>query len=104
MGPFAPILSRRIIYHEDWDFLHRARSDPQFPRTDAVRWRASQKRLGEMDSVARLLKEYGYEAKALGGGRWEVSGAPGKAPHIFASENDLWRWMYVLVMDGLDQA
>ena len=104
MGPFAPILSRRIIYNEDWDFLHRARPDPQFPRTDAVRWRASQKRLGEMDSVARLLKEYGYEAKALGGGRWEVSGAPGKAPHIFASENDLWRWMYVLVMDGLDQA
>jgi type IV secretion system protein VirD4 len=104
MGPFAPILSRRIIYHEDWDFLHRARPDPEFPRTDAVRWRASQKRLGEMDSVARRLKEYGYEAKALAGGRWEVSGAPGKAPHIFASENDLWRWMYVLVMDGLDQA
>jgi hypothetical protein len=57
-----------------------------------------------MDSVARLLKEYGYKAKALGGGRWEVSGAHGKAPHIFASEDDLWRWMYVLVMGGVDQA
>jgi len=104
MGPYAPILSRRIVYHEDWDFLHRARPDPQFPRTENVRWRASQKRLGEMDSVARLLKEYGYKAKALGGGRWEVSGAHGKAPHIFASEDDLWRWMYVLVMGGVDQA
>jgi len=28
----------------------------------------------------------------------------GKAPHIFASEDDLWRWMYVLVMGGVDQA
>jgi hypothetical protein len=59
-----------------------------------------------MGSVARLLKEYGYEVKALRGGRWEVSGSPGtaKTPHTFANDKDLWRWTYVLVMDGVDSA
>ena len=86
---FAPIYSRRIVYHEDWDFLHRARADPHFPRTENVRWRALQRRLFEMGSVARLLKEYGYEVKALRGGRWEVGS--GKSAHTFANDNDLWR-------------
>ena len=106
MGRFAPILSRRIVYQEDWDFLHRAREDPHFPRTEDVRWRALERRLEEMGSVARLLKEYGYEVKALRGGRWEVSGSPGtaKTPHTFANDKDLWRWTYVLVMDNVDSA
>ena len=106
MGRFEPILSRRIVYQEDWDFLHRAREDPHFPRTEDVRWRALERRLEEMGSVARLLKEYGYEVKALRGGRWEVSGSPGtaKTPHTFANDKDLWRWTYVLVMDNVDSA
>ena len=39
-------------------------------------------------------------------GRWEVSGSPGtgKPAHTFASDKDLWRWTYVLVMDGVDSA
>jgi type IV secretory pathway TraG/TraD family ATPase VirD4 len=65
MGRFPPILSRRIVYHEDWDLLHCARPDPHFPRTENVRWRALQRRLGEMGSVARLLKEYGYEVQPI---------------------------------------
>jgi type IV secretory pathway TraG/TraD family ATPase VirD4 len=104
MGRFEPILSRRIVYQEDWDFLHRAREDPHFPRTEDVRWRAFERRLGEMGSVARLLKEYGYEVKALRRGRWEVSGSAGKPAHTFANENDLWRWTYILVMDNVDSA
>jgi type IV secretion system protein VirD4 len=104
MGRFAPIRGRRIIYHEDWDLLHRSRPDPQFPRTENVRWRALQRRLGEMGSVARLLKEYGYEAKRLWRGRWKVSGGPGTTPRKFANEDDLWRWTYALIMDNVDSA
>jgi hypothetical protein len=39
-------------------------------------------------------------------GRWEVYGSPGtgKPAHTFASDNDLWRWTYVLVMDNVDSA
>jgi type IV secretion system protein VirD4 len=106
MGAFQPILSRRIVYHQDWDLLHCARPDPHFPRTENVRWGALQRRLFEMGSVARLLKEYRYEVKALRGGRYEVQGAAGtgKAARTFASDNDLWRWTYILAMDGVDQA
>ena len=59
-----------------------------------------------MGSVGRLLKEYGYEVKSLRRGRWEVTGSPGtgNAAHIFASDGDLWRWTYVLALDGVDQA
>jgi type IV secretion system protein VirD4 len=102
MGHFPPIMSRRIVYHQDWDFLHWAREDPHHPRTEEARWRALQRRLYEMGSVARLLKEYRYEVKALRGGRYEVSG--GKGVHTFASGHDLWRWTYELVMDGVDYA
>jgi type IV secretory pathway TraG/TraD family ATPase VirD4 len=104
MGRFPPIYSRRIVYHEDWDLLHRARPDPNFPRTEQVRWRALQRRLSEMGSVARLLKEYRYEVKSLWFGRWEVKSADGKQGHTFASEHDLWKWTYALVMDGVDNA
>jgi type IV secretory pathway TraG/TraD family ATPase VirD4 len=104
IGGFEPILGRRMVYHEDWDLLHRSRPDPQFPRTEKVRWQALQRRLGEMGSVARLLKEYGYEAKRLWRGRWKVSGGPGTTPRIFANEDDLWRWTYALVMDGVESA
>jgi type IV secretion system protein VirD4 len=106
MGRFPPILGRRIVYHEDWDLLRCARPDPHHPVTEQVRWRALQRRLGEMGSVARLLKEYDYEVKALRGGRYEVQGVAGtkKAAHAFASGNDLWRWTYILVMDDVDSA
>jgi type IV secretion system protein VirD4 len=106
MGRFPPILGRRIVYHEDWDLLHCVRPDPSFPRTEQVRWRSLQRRLAEMGSVARLLKEYRYEVKALRGGRWEVNGAAGtgKPAHIFANDNDLWRWTYILAMDEVDSA
>ena len=51
MGRFPPIYSRRIVYHEDWDLLHRARPDPRFPRTENVRWRALQRRLFELSLI-----------------------------------------------------
>jgi hypothetical protein len=59
-----------------------------------------------MGSVARLLKEYRYEVKALRGGRYEVQGAAGtgKTARTFANDNDLWRWTYILAMDGVDSA
>jgi hypothetical protein len=102
LGRFPPIYSRRIVYHEDWDLLHRARSDPHFPRTEDVRWVALQRRLLEMGSVARLLKEYHFEVKALRRGRWEVKRADPPWTHIFPSDNDLWRWTYVMAMDSED--
>ena len=102
MGNFPPILSKRIVYHQDWDLLHHARPDPHFPRTEEVRWRALQWRLREMGSVARLLKEYGFEVKGLRRGRYEVKNLNGKWAHTFASDNDLWRWTYIAVMDYVD--
>jgi len=106
MGNFPPILSKRIVYHQDWDFLHWARPDPHFPRTEDVRWRALQWRLREMGSVARLLKEYEFEVKGLRRGRWEVRGVAGsgRPARTFPNDNDLWRWTYLLVMDGVDGA
>jgi type IV secretion system protein VirD4 len=106
MGRFAPIMSRRIVYHRDWRFLHCARPDPHFPRTEQVRWLALQNRLFDAGSVAGLLAQEGYEVKSLKRGRWEVTGAAGSGnpPHIFANDNELWRWAYVLAMDGADSA
>jgi type IV secretion system protein VirD4 len=106
MGRFAPIISRRIVYHEDWRFLHCARIDPHFPRTENVRWLALQNRLLDAGSVAGLLAQEGYAVKSLRGGRWEVTGAAGsgKPAHTFASDNDLWRWTYLLAMDSVDSA
>jgi type IV secretion system protein VirD4 len=106
LGRFPPIYSRRIVYHEDWDLLHYAREDPHFPRTEDVRWRALQRRLREMGSVGRLLREYKYDLKKLRGGRFEVTGHPGseKPAHTFASADDLWRWTYILAMDRVDSA
>jgi type IV secretion system protein VirD4 len=102
MGRFAPIISRRLVYHLDWRFLHCARPDPHFPRTEQVRWLALQNRLIEVGSVAGLLAQEGYEVKKRWGG-WEVSGA-GKTGHSFANDTELWRWAYLLVMDGTDPA
>jgi tmRNA-binding protein len=67
---------------------------------------ALQYRLFEAGSVAGLLAQEGYEVKSLRRGRWEVKGAAGtgKSAHTFASDTELWRWAYVLVMDGVDQA
>ena len=106
MGRFPPIISRRIVYHEDWRLLHCARPDPHFPRNENVRWLALQYRLFETGSVAGLLAQEGYEVKSLRRGRWEVRGAAGtgKAAHTFANDTELWRWTYMLVMDGVDQA
>ena len=102
LGRFPPIYSRRIVYHEDWDLLHRARPDPHFPRTEDVRWVALQRRLLEMGSIARLLKEYRFEVKSLWFGRWEVKRADPPWTHIFPSDNDLWRWTYVMAMESED--
>jgi type IV secretion system protein VirD4 len=102
MGRFPPIRGRRIVYHEDWDLLHVAREDPHHPRSEGVRWRALQRRLYEMGSVQRLLKEYGFEVKALRGGRWDVKSADGKWAHSFANGDELWKWTYILVMDQVD--
>jgi len=102
MGRFPPIRARRIVFHEDWDMLHAARPDPHHPRTETVRWEALKRRLYEMGSVQRLLKEYGVEVKALRGGRWEVTGGGGQWSHSFASDNELWHWTYILVMDQVD--
>jgi len=106
VGRFPPIISRRIVYHEDWRLLHCARPDPHFPRNENVRWMALQYRLFEVGSVAGLLAQEGYDVKSLRRGRWEVRGAAGtgKSAHTFASDTELWRWAYVLVMDGVDQA
>ena len=86
--------------------MHCARPDPHFPRTEKVRWLALQYRLFEVGSVAGLLAQEGYEVKSLRRGRWEVRGAAGtgKAAHTFANDTELWRWAYVLVMDGVDSA
>jgi type IV secretion system protein VirD4 len=100
MGNFPPILSRRIVYHEDWDLLHCSREDPHFPRTEQVRWRALQRRLHEMGSVARLLKEYDFEVKGLRRGRYEVKSTDGTWTHTFPSDNELWSWTYAVVMDS----
>ena len=102
MGGFPPILCQRIVYHADWDLLHWARPDPHHPRTEDVRWWALQRRLREMGSVARLLKEYGFEVKKLRRGRYEVKLVEGTWTHTFADANDLWRWTYVAVMDYAD--
>jgi type IV secretion system protein VirD4 len=104
MGKLQPIYSRRIVYHEDWDLLHRARSDPHFPRTENVRWQALSRRLLEMRSVGRLLTEYGFDVKAGWFGRWKVKSTDGKWAHTFANDNDLWRWTYMLAMDGTGAA
>jgi len=101
IGRFPPILNRRIVYHEDWDLLHRARVDPHFPRTEGVRWWALQRTLREMGSVARLLEEYGFTVKALRRGRYEVTGVKGTWTHTFANDTELWQWTYVLVMDSV---
>jgi type IV secretion system protein VirD4 len=106
MGAFPPIKSRRIVYHEDWWFLHRARADPHHPVTEGVRGLALERRLRDAGSVAGLLAQQGYEVKALRRGQWEVKGVGGtaKGVHTFASDDDLWRWTYILLMDGVDSA
>jgi type IV secretion system protein VirD4 len=101
MGRFPPIISRRVVYHLDWRLLHCARPDPRFPRTETVRWLALQYRLFEAGSVAGLLAQEGYEVKSLRRGQWEVKSTNGTWAHSFASDNDLWRWTYVLVMDNV---
>jgi len=101
MGGFPPILAHRIVYHQDWDLLHRARPDPQHPRTELVRQWALENRLREMGSVARLLEEYGIKVKGMRRGRYEVKNHTGWE-HTFANANDLWDWAYVLLMDNVD--
>ena len=103
MGHFPPIKSRRIVYQQDWDLLHVAREDPYHPRTEGVRWQALQRRLHEMRSVARLLKEYDYEVKALKRGRYEVKKTDGTWTHIFADRDEIWKWTYLLVMNSVGQ-
>jgi type IV secretion system protein VirD4 len=105
MGRFPPILGRRIVYHQDWRFLHCARPDPHHPVTEQVRWLALQRRLFDAGSVAGLLAQEGYEVKRRRGA-YEVqeNGGTGTGVRTFASANDLWRWTYVLVMDGVDNA
>jgi len=104
LGHFPPIRSRRMIYHEDWWFLLRARPDPYHPITDDVRARALERRLSDAGSVTALLAQEGYEAKPVGGGRYEMRrpGGAAKGVHPFANANDLWKWAYVLLMDGVD--
>ena len=105
MGRFPPILGRRIVYYQDWDLLHYARPDPQYPRTEDVRRQALEKRLEEMGSVARLLVEHKFGVKRRWwGGRWEVKSDDGTRTHIFASDNELWAWTYVLVMNSVGEA
>ena len=103
MGHFPPIMSRRIVYQQDWDMLHWAREDPHFPRTEDVRWQALKRRLYEMRSVARLLKEYDYEVKARWRGRYQVKKTDGSWTHIFANRDEIWKWTYLMVMDGVGQ-
>jgi len=106
MGHFPPIRSRRMVYHEDWWFLHRARSDPYHPITDEVRTFALERRLRDAGSVAGLLAQQGYEVKPLRRGRFEVRGTGGmaKGTRTFASHDELWTWTYTLLMDGVDRA
>jgi type IV secretory pathway TraG/TraD family ATPase VirD4 len=106
MGRFQPILCRRMVYYQDWRFLHGVRPDPSFPRTEQVRWLALQRWLSDVGSVAGMLAYEGYVVKAGRRGRWEVEGGAGtgKAGHTFANDNDLWRWAYILAMDGVDSA
>jgi len=102
IGRFPPIRSRRMVYHEDWWFLHRARSDPYHPVTEDVRSLALERRLRDAGSVAGLLGQHGYAVKALRGGRYEVR--TGTGVRTFASQGDLWTWTYNLLMDGARQA
>jgi hypothetical protein len=69
MGRFPPSIARRIVYHADWRFLHWARPDPHFPRTEQVRWVALQNRLYEFGSVAGLLGLKGYTLRRRWRGR-----------------------------------
>ena len=93
-----------MVYHEDWWFLHRARSDPYHPITDDVRARALERRLSDAGSVTGLVAQEGYEVKPVAGGRYEMRrpGGAAKGVHPFRSANDLWKWAYVLLMDGVD--
>ena len=53
-----------------------------------------------MGSVARLLKEYDFEVTGLRRGRYEVKSHDGSWTQAFGSDNELWSWAYVLVMDS----
>lgn len=57
-----------------------------------------------MRSVARLLKEYGFEVNQQRLGRWEVKSTETKWTHTFPNDTELWRWVYVMAMDSVDQA
>jgi type IV secretion system protein VirD4 len=103
LGHFPPIMSRRIVYQQDWDLLHWAREDPYHPRTEEVRWQALQRRLRDMRSVARLLKEYDYEVKALKRGRYEVKKTDGTWTRVFADRDEIWKFTYLMVMDSVGQ-
>jgi hypothetical protein len=35
-------------------------------------------------------------------GRWEVKSKDGTRTHSFANDKELWRWTYVLAIDGVD--
>jgi type IV secretion system protein VirD4 len=101
MGRFPPIQGRRIVYYQDWDLLHWARADPQHPRTEDVRWGALHRRLFEMGSVARLLKEHHFGVKRRWRGKWDVKSDDGTWMHTFANDNELWTWTYTLVMNSV---
>src|ERR1039458_5180814 len=38
MGRFQPILCRRMVYYQDWRFLHRVSPQTTLERTEQVRW------------------------------------------------------------------
>jgi type IV secretion system protein VirD4 len=101
MGHFPPIRSRRIVYHEDWWFLHQARADPRHPVTADVRTRALERRLRDAGSVGALLRQHGYSVKSKWRGRWKVTTGDGTWTHTFASDSELWKFTYTLLMQSV---
>ena len=78
MGRFPPILSRRIVYHEDWWFLQKARADPKHPVTEDVRSRAFERRLKDAGSVAGCSTSRDTRSRSSGAGDMKCAQRTGR--------------------------
>ena len=95
MGRFAPIISRRLVYHRDWRFLHCARPDPHFPRTRLVCLENTHNRgggkiwsTGQISEVATVARKHGLQLHLDGARLWNASVAAGIPERDYAAYFD----------------